>query len=109
MNMPVKASRPLAQRLAIQLMGVRQAYQLADAALRGPNPPELLILDCPPVLNRSMVPPREAESYAAYRAAYERAVDSIQRFWAEHRHRLFPCGTAQENRANFEHQDGASR
>lgn len=82
------------QSKRFQLIGVRQAYEMADAALRGAEPPELLVLDCPLVLNRSMVPPRDAEAYAAYRTGYDRAVDTIQRFWADHRARLFPWNPA---------------
>jgi hypothetical protein len=78
------------QSKRFQLINVRQAYQLADAALRSPSRFDLILLDSPLVLNRSMVPPGDELAYAGYRAAYERAMEAISRFWEQHRERLFP-------------------
>jgi hypothetical protein len=73
----------------LQLISIRQAYQLADAAVRSGNPLDLILMKCPLVLNRSMAP-LEGRRYAAYRADYEQTLEGIRRFWADHRDRLFP-------------------
>lgn len=74
----------------LQLIGIRQAYRMAEAALNSPERYDLILLDCPLVLNRSMVPLREDESYASLRAAYQEAVQTIANFWQTHRDALFP-------------------
>ena len=56
---------------------MRQAYEMADRAMRLENPYDLILLDCPLVLDRSMVPLREAESHASYRAAFDSAIKAI--------------------------------
>jgi len=78
------------QSKRFQLINVRQAYQLADAALRSSTHFDLILLDNPLVLNRSMVPPGDALAYAGYGAAYKGAMEAIARFWEEHHDRLFP-------------------
>ena len=70
------------QSKRLQLIGIRQAYELADAAMRSDERFDLLVLDCPLVLNRSMVPLRESGSYAGHRAAYDQAIEAITRFWS---------------------------
>lgn len=74
----------------LQLIAIRQAYQMAEAALQSPERYDLILLDCPLVLNRSMAPLREDESYASLRAAYQVAVQTISDFWEKYRERLFP-------------------
>ncbi len=78
----------------LQLIGIRQAYRMAEAALRSPERYDLILLDCPLVLNRSMVPLREDESYANLRRAYQEAVQTIADFWRTHREALFPWNPA---------------
>lgn len=78
------------QSKRLQLINVRQAYEMADAALRSSDRFDLIMLDCPLVLNRSMVPLREDESDAAFRQAFMAATDAITNFWRNHRDRLLP-------------------
>jgi len=73
-----------------QLIGVRQAYQMASAAVRGPDRPDLILMDCPLVLNRSMVPTGEAAENLGYRRAYDNAITEIARFWTGNQALLFP-------------------
>jgi len=78
------------QSKRLQLIGVRQAYEMADAAMRSGNRYDLILLDCPLVLNRSMVPLREAKKYAGYRDAFDAAIAAISNFWSTHRSELQP-------------------
>jgi hypothetical protein len=78
------------QSKRFQLIGVRQAYQMAAAALRSSDRPDLILLDCPLVLNRSMVPTGEATENPGYRKAYESAIAEITRFWSDYQSALFP-------------------
>ena len=78
------------QSKRFQLIGVRQAYQLAAAAIRSADTPDLILLDCPLVLNRSMVPTGDAAENQGYRKAYESAIEEITRFWNEQQAALFP-------------------
>jgi len=78
------------QSKRFQLIGVRQAYQLAAAAIRSADRPDLILLDCPLVLNRSMVPTGDAAENQGYRKAYESAIDEITHFWNEQQAALFP-------------------
>jgi hypothetical protein len=78
----------------LQLIAIRQAYHMAEAALRSPERYDLILLDCPLVLNRSMVPLREDESYASLRRAYQEAVQTIADFWLTRRESLFPWNPA---------------
>src|SRR5262249_18617243 len=73
-----------------QLIGVRQAYQMATGAIRSNDRPDLILMDCPLVLNRSMVPTGDAAENLGYRNAYEAAIEEITRFWSEHQAVLFP-------------------
>lgn len=78
------------QSKRLALIGLRQGYQLADAAMRAAIPYDLILLDSPLLLNRSMVPLREGATSAGHRAAYTACVETISRFWAEHREKLYP-------------------
>ena len=77
------------QTKRLQLVGTRQAYELADRALADADP-EVILMDCPLILDRSMVPPSESAGDAGYRAAYHAALDAINGFWHAHRSSLFP-------------------
>lgn len=74
----------------LQLIGVRQAYEMADSALRSSERYDLILLDCPLVLNRSMVPLKEDAAYAGHRAAYNKTIGVISKFWETHQNKLFP-------------------
>jgi hypothetical protein len=78
------------QRNRLRLIGIRQAYELADAAMRDGESRDLLLLDCPLLLSRSMVAPREDTVHQAHRVAYDAAVQAVESFWSAHRERLFP-------------------
>jgi hypothetical protein len=78
------------QRNRLRLIGIRQAYQLADAAMRDGERRDLLLLDSPLLLSRSMVAPREEAAHRAHREAYEAAASAVAGFWANHRDQLFP-------------------
>jgi hypothetical protein len=78
------------QSKRFQLIGIRQAYELADRALRSGEHFDLLLFDCPLLLNRSMVAPEVGGRYDAYRKQYAVTVETIQKFWEHHREGLFP-------------------
>lgn len=73
-----------------QLIAIRQAYELAGRAIQSGEPFDLILCDCPLLLNRSMVAPEEGLRYAALRRTYQATVDTIGDFWREHRENLFP-------------------
>jgi hypothetical protein len=78
------------QRDRLRLINIRQAYELADAAMRDGERRDLILLDCPLLLSRSMVAARDDVAHEPHRIAYERALGAIEGFWSEHRARLFP-------------------
>ena len=73
-----------------QLIAIRQAYELASRAIKSGEPFDLILCDCPLLLNRSMVAPEEGLRYAGLRTTYQETVDSINAFWRENRDRMFP-------------------
>jgi hypothetical protein len=75
------------QSKRLQLIEVRQAYEMADRAMKTDAPPRLLLIEGPLVLNRSMVPLGKASQHAQ---EYDRAVETIRSFWKEHDSKLFP-------------------
>ena len=75
------------QSKRLQLMEIRQAYELAGHAMKQENPPRIILMEGPLVLNRSMVPLGKASQHSL---EYERAVELIRAFWNEHRSKLFP-------------------
>jgi len=77
----------LDQSKRLQLIEIRQAYELADRAMKSEAPPHILLLEGPLVLNRSMVPLGKA---AQHTREYEQALELIRRFWKEHQTKLFP-------------------
>ena len=78
------------QRLRLALVSMRQAYELADAALRDGTRRDLIIIDTPLLLSRSMVAPRDDAAHRGHRDAYEATLARVSQFWSEHRDRLFP-------------------
>lgn len=77
------------QSKRLQLIGIRQAYEMANAALNSGDPYNLIMLDCPLTLERSMVP-EKSESNRDYKQTYERTVEVISNFWKTHHDRLLP-------------------
>ena len=77
----------LDQSKRLQLIEVRQAYELADQAMKMEAPPRILLLEGPLVLNRGMVPLGKASQHTR---EYERARDLILAFWKDHQSKLFP-------------------
>ncbi len=77
------------QTKRLQLIGLRQCYELATAAMENGASYDLLLFDGPLVLNRSMVPIQRGKS-AAHRDVYEAAVEAIRTFWGRFREQLFP-------------------
>lgn len=78
------------QSKRFQLIGMRQAYELAERALLSGEPFDMLLCDCPLLLNRSIVAPEEGGRYAALRQTYQQTIDAISLFWQRHRDKLFP-------------------
>ena len=78
------------QRLRLSLISLRQAYELADAAMLDGARRDLVILDTPLLLSRSMVAPRDDAVHRGHRTAYEAALDRVRRFWSDHKERVFP-------------------
>ncbi len=75
------------QSKRLQLIEIRQAYELADHSMKLETPPQILLVEGPLVLNRSMVPMGRASQHTK---EYERAVEAIRGFWNEHQAKLFP-------------------
>jgi hypothetical protein len=78
------------QSKRLQLINIRQAYEMADAALKSGNRLELILFDSPLLLNRDMVPPKSDPACAPYRRAFDDAIGAISDFWSTHRESLFP-------------------
>lgn len=77
------------QTKRLQLTGIRQCYELATAAMESGAPYDLILVDGPLVLNRSMVPIQRGKS-AAHRDVYQSTVEAISKFWDKYREHLFP-------------------
>lgn len=75
------------QSKRLQLIEIRQAYEMADHAMKLDAPPHILLLEGPLVLNRSMVPLGQASQHTR---EYDRAIEAIRNFWKQHEARLFP-------------------
>lgn len=78
------------QRLRLKLISLRQAYELAEAALTDGTRRDLIILDTPLLLSRSMVAPRDDAAHRGHKEAYEAALNTVENFWSRHQERLFP-------------------
>ena len=78
------------QRLRLQLISLRQAYELADAALTDGTRRDLIIVDTPLLLSRSMVAPRGDTAHQGHKAAYEAALETVENFWSYHKEHLYP-------------------
>ena len=78
------------QKERLKLISIRQAYELADAAMCDGERRDLIILDTPLLLSRSMVAPRDTVSHRGHRQAYDAAVEAVRTFWTTHKDRMFP-------------------
>lgn len=77
------------QSKRLQLIGVRQAYKMADAALKSESNFNLILMDCPLILDRSMVP-QMVERDAEFRRTFDQTIETISSFWQNHREKLLP-------------------
>lgn len=73
-----------------QLIGIQQAYDLAERALQSGEHYDAILLDCPLVLNRSMEAPQLLPRYEKYRRLYDATVSQIESFWQTHRDSIYP-------------------
>lgn len=78
------------QRVRLQLAAIQQSYELADAAMRDGEARDLIIVDGPLVLYRSMDAPNKNPQFSAHARSYQAAHDAALSFWERHRERMFP-------------------
>lgn len=76
-----------AQRKRLDLIEIRQAYQLVEKKLLGYEPGDLILLDTPLFLARDMAP---LERNVRHKQEYEKTRQVIETFWQNHRSRIFP-------------------
>ena len=76
-----------AQRKRLDLIEMRQAYQLAERLLLQGKPMQLILLDTPLFIELAMVP---LQRHARHWQEYVRTRDAIATFWQQYRERLFP-------------------
>ncbi|QTA78694.1 Uncharacterized protein dnl_09240 [Desulfonema limicola] len=76
-----------AQRKRLDLIEIRQAYQLAQRLLEQNRPSHMILLDTPLFLSREMAPLKRNVNHLA---EYEKTRTLIERFWNEYREQLFP-------------------
>lgn len=74
----------------LKLIGIRQAYSLAVAAMRDGEHRELIILDTPLLLSRAMAAPKEDGAHLGHKLAYAQAVEAVEAFWADHQAQIYP-------------------
>ena len=77
------------QSKRMALAAVKQAYELADRAVEE-GVCDILFMDTPLVMDRSLVPRNEAGEDEGYRVAYQDALAATEHFWSRHREQLFP-------------------
>lgn len=76
-----------AQRKRLDLIEMRQAYQLVERLLSQNHPIQLVLLDTPLFIDRAMVP---LQRHARHWQEYVRTRDAISAFWQQYRSHLFP-------------------
>ncbi|MBR9728279.1 hypothetical protein ACFOD0_13850 [Shewanella intestini] len=76
-----------AQRKRLDLMEIRQAYQLVEKQLKQGNPSQLILLDTPLFLDRAMAP---LDRNVKHVEEYQRTKNVIAQFWSSYREQLFP-------------------
>ncbi|MFT6906671.1 MAG: hypothetical protein ACJAS1_003339 [Oleiphilaceae bacterium] len=76
-----------AQRKRLDLVEIRQAYQLVERQLKHGQPSQLILLDTPLFLDRAMIP---LDRNLKHVEEYQRTKSYISNFWLENRDCLFP-------------------
>lgn len=76
-----------AQRKRLDLIEIRQAYQLVEKQLLSSEPCDLILLDTPLFLTRDTAP---LERNIRHKQEYEKTKKVIEAFWQNHRAKLFP-------------------
>lgn len=76
-----------AQRKRLDLIEIRQAYQLVEKQLQSLEPCDLILLDTPLFLARDMAP---LERNIRHKKEYENTKEAIETFWTKYRAKLFP-------------------
>jgi len=75
------------QRKRLDLVEMRQAYQLAEKVLTRDRPLDLILFDTPLFISRDMVPVQKARRHVE---EFEKTRNIISTFWDAHRTMLFP-------------------
>lgn len=76
-----------AQRKRLDLVEIRQAYELVDRLLRQGNPSQLILMDTPLFLDRAMAP---LDRNAKHVEEFQQTKGVISQFWSNYREQLFP-------------------
>lgn len=76
-----------AQRKRLDLVEIRQAYDLVDRLLRQGNPSQLILMDTPLFLDRAMAP---LDRNAKHVEEFQQTKGVISQFWSNYREQLFP-------------------
>jgi hypothetical protein len=76
-----------AQRKRLDLIEIRQAYQLVERQLLSDAPCDLILIDTPLFLARDMAP---LDRNIRHKAEYEKTKHIIESFWQKYRTSLFP-------------------
>lgn len=76
-----------AQRKRLDLIEIRQAYQLVEKQLLSQERCDLILLDTPLFLARDMAP---LERNVRHKQEYDKTKRAIESFWQNHRAKLFP-------------------
>ncbi|MCV3262750.1 hypothetical protein OGZ01_06190 [Vibrio harveyi] len=76
-----------AQRKRLDLVEIRQAYQLVEKQLQQGSPSQLILLDTPLFLDRAMTP---LDRNVKHVEEYQRTKNVIAQFWSSYREQLFP-------------------
>ncbi len=76
-----------AQRKRLELIEMRQSYELVERIIKQENSTQLILIDTPLFLSREMAP---LERNLRHMQEYQKTLDYIEGFWKTYRHRLFP-------------------
>lgn len=76
-----------AQRKRLELIEIRQSYDLAEKVLQSEEIPDLILVDTPLFLSRDMIP---LKRNVRHTQEYARTESVIEKFWQKYRERLYP-------------------
>lgn len=76
-----------AQTKRLELIAIRQSYELIERTLKKEDVPQLIIIDTPLFLEREMAP---LSHHLQHVAEYEKTLSVIRKFWEQYRNSLFP-------------------